>query len=70
MFGPKKMYRLTEREKNAMFNPNMDPNLTILQEQIISPKVSLLDLYLHLLVGNRLFSHFFRFCVQLKIVQK
>ena len=33
MLEPEKMYRLTEREKkNVMFDPNLDPNLTILQE--------------------------------------
>ena len=30
MFGPEKMYRLTEQETNVMFDCNLDPNLTIL----------------------------------------
>ena len=32
MFEPEKMYGLTEHGKNVMFDPNLDPNLTILQE--------------------------------------
>ena len=38
MFGPEQMNRLTEREKNVMFDPNLDPNLTISQEYRLIPQ--------------------------------
>ena len=52
------MYRLTELEKNARFDPNLDSNMTILNVQINSPTIlNTLHFFYRELQENLIRSH-------------